>query len=64
MFEEKVIDQIGSRYIVENHATPSEMKKEFKDGEDNNKININGKNHVQFFVDKDHGWSKLKKVNG
>ena len=63
-FEEKVIDQIGSRYIVENHATPSEMKKEFKDGEDNNKININGKNHVQFFVDKDHGWSKLKKVNG
>ncbi len=63
-FEEKVIDQIGSRYIVENHATPSEIKKEFKDGEDNNKININGKNHVQFFVKENYGFSKLKKVNG
>ena len=63
-FQEKVIEKIGSRYIIENHATPSEMKKEFKDGEDNNIINIKGKNHKQLFLETDFGWSQVKKING
>lgn len=63
-FQEKVIDKIGSRYIIENHATPSEIKKEFKEGEENNTININGKNHKQFFVEKDFGYSQTRKING
>ena len=64
-FQEKVIDKIGSRYIIENHATPSEIKKEFKEGEENNTININGKNHKQFFVEKKgFGYSQTRKING
>ena len=63
-FQEKVVEQIGERYILENHATLSEIKKEFKDGEKNKIININGVNHYQFFEEKDFGYSQIKKVNG
>ena len=63
-FQETVSDKIGSRYIIENHAIPSEIKKEFEGADENSVININGKNHVQFFKEKEFGWSQAKKING
>tara|TARA_B100000767_G_C19776167_1_gene542676 strand:- start:2919 stop:5003 length:2085 start_codon:yes stop_codon:yes gene_type:complete len=63
-FNETVNEKIGSRYILENHAIESEIKKEFKKADQNGLIYINGKKHKLFFKETEYGWSQAKKVNG
>lgn len=63
-FHETVCEDVGSRYLIENHAIQSEIKKEFEHAHENSIININGKNHTQLFEEKDFGWSEVKKING